>query len=334
MAVGILGDRASGKTTFLILLYAAAQIYNTLKEDRFRFTARDPRSYNWLTGVYAYLESKGHFPDANLKGEWTEIKLRFGFRRGSKDVLPRWITDRMVKNPFNTFDAAVYDISGEDVREFVETGMAGNEVLENLFASNVAIFLIDCSRFSLDPTKLQLREKAVRYDGKVGSVIKTFEAYKVQVRDETGRAKSKLYPIFIFSKWDMIGQDVLAHLQLRPHPPPPDKEKERDRYFGEILRSFMTQTFSVKQGARLSYVNLDNAAFFPSWVDLEKEEGMPRIEDGGFVVKRERTPGQRHSVNLRFSATEYIALIDHLGWIAARAPDDIKGRDDLEKFRG
>src|SRR5205809_964801 len=78
MPCALLGDRASGKTTFLGLLYSAQVKYGTGVQDDFRFHA-PIGSLNLMSAVYEGMKD-GRFPSATLKEEITELGFIFGYR--------------------------------------------------------------------------------------------------------------------------------------------------------------------------------------------------------------------------------------------------------------
>src|SRR2546426_1445892 len=85
--VVIVGDRNSGKTTFLGLLYAAQVKCDSDKADGFRFHAAF-ESLDEISGVFQRLMS-GSFPDAATKEVVRELAVRFAHRRSDLGVLSR-----------------------------------------------------------------------------------------------------------------------------------------------------------------------------------------------------------------------------------------------------
>src|SRR2546422_11591714 len=85
--VVIVGDRNSGKTTFLGLLYAAQVKFGSDKADGFRFHAAF-ESLDEISGVFPRLMS-GSFPDAATKEGIREIAFRLGHPRAGPGILPR-----------------------------------------------------------------------------------------------------------------------------------------------------------------------------------------------------------------------------------------------------
>src|SRR3989442_9091596 len=85
--VVIVGDRNSGKTTFLGLLYAAQVKFGSDKADGFRFHAAF-ESLDEISGVFQRLMS-GSFPDAATKEGGREIAFRLSHRRTGPGILSR-----------------------------------------------------------------------------------------------------------------------------------------------------------------------------------------------------------------------------------------------------
>src|SRR5207249_702334 len=122
MPCALLGDRASGKTTFLGLLYSAQVKYGTGVQDDFRFHA-PIGSLNLMSAVYEGMKD-GRFPSATLKEEITELGFIFGYLRKVVGKLPYYIRQQNWARPFSTLRFSAYDVSGEDIEEFIETGIA------------------------------------------------------------------------------------------------------------------------------------------------------------------------------------------------------------------
>src|SRR5437667_129347 len=128
MPCALLGDRASGKTTFLGLLYSAQVKYGTGVQDDFRFHA-PIQSLNIMSAVYEGMKD-GRFPSATLKEEITELGFVFGYLRKVVGKLPYYIRQQNWVHPFSTLRFSAYDVSGEDIEEFIETGIASRPLIQ------------------------------------------------------------------------------------------------------------------------------------------------------------------------------------------------------------
>src|SRR3970040_1983592 len=148
MPCAILGDRASGKTSFLGLLYAAQVKYGSGIRDDFRFHAPSA-SLNLMSAVYEGMKD-ARFPSATLKEEITELSFVFGYVRKIVGKLPHYIREQRWVHPFSTLRFSAYDVSGEDIEEFIDTGVASRPIIQQLLKSVVVIVLVDCSKMTMD----------------------------------------------------------------------------------------------------------------------------------------------------------------------------------------
>ena len=86
LQVAIVGDRDSGKTTFLGLLYAAQVKSGSDRADDFRFHAT-MESLEEITLVFQRLMS-GSFPDSATKEGIHEMRVHLGYRRRGLGIVP------------------------------------------------------------------------------------------------------------------------------------------------------------------------------------------------------------------------------------------------------
>jgi len=325
----ILGDRASGKTTFLGLLYAAQVKYGTGRQDTFRFSAT-PQALKFMAAVYQNMKD-GMFPSATLKDEMSLVEFIFGYRKMIAGPLPTWIKEQRWMNPFATLDFGAYDVSGEDVQEFIETGVAASPVIQQLLRAFVVVILVDCSKMTTDVDS-QLYKRMLKYDGDVATLCVAFQKYK---KDENDRMKAQgmnpglpiIYPAIVLSKFDTLRDEVLAKLGLTRGMPAREKKRERKEYAEALLRAFLPQTLSQIRGGKVAGVSFDQTSYFISWIHTEKAEagmapvGPPRIVRKGFSAEG--------GAEIDYSYDEYVAFIEHFRDVANKVPDDVKEADKV-----
>ena len=330
MPAAILGDRASGKTTFLGLLYAAQVHYGTQQQDTFRFSAT-PASLKFMSAVYQNMKD-GYFPSATLKDEMSLVEFIFGYKRLIRGMLPTWIKEQNWMNPFATLNFGAYDVSGEDVQEFIDTGVAASPVIQQLLRAFVVVILVDCSKMTTDVDS-QLYKRMLKYDGDVATLCVAFQKYK---KDENDRLKAQgmspgtpvIYPVLVLSKFDTLRDEVLAKLGLHEGMPPREKQRDRKNYAEALLRAFLPQTLSQIRGGKVAGVSFDQAAYFTSWLHTEKVDGgmapvgPPRIVRKGFSAEG--------GAEIDYSYDEYVAFIEHFRDIANKVPDDVKEADKVQ----
>ncbi len=316
----IYGHTSSGKSVFLGLLYSAQVRYtNADQGDSFRFWG-DTRSVRYMGGILTALR-RGTFPAANLKEDITEIRFKFGYPRKLNSLLPEYIKRANWYRPFSTIGFAAYDVAGEDVEEYVETGVSENRhTIQELLKSTIVIFIVDCSRLTVATHGPQF-EKMLNYDENGAVLLSALASHKV--RDYAAKSQAKMasskpvvYPVIVLSKFDQINGEVLNHLGLPLEPPPMDEPEER-RKFGEVLIGrFLPQMMALLKGNRLVGVNFDRTAYFFSWVETEKVADMNL--SGRPVVARDEQGDPK------FSYGEYRGFIEYFRFLADKAPDDVE----------
>jgi len=323
----LLGDRASGKTTFLGLLYAAQVKYGTGIRDDFRFHAPSP-TLNMMSAVYEGMKD-ARFPSATLKEEITELGFVFGYLRRVVGKLPYYIRQQNWVHPFSTLRFSAYDVSGEDIEEFIETGIASRPLIQQLLKSVVVVVLVDCSKMTTEVDTAGYK-KMLRYDSTVAKLLVAFQTYKKQEYDRLKDSGVKadpprIYPAFVLAKFDTLRDDVLARLGL--HRGFPEGKRQRKEYAEALLRVFVPQTLSQIRGGKIAGVSMDRAAYFLSWVRTEQQEGMepvgqPKIVRTGFAPEGGGEPD--------FAYDEYVEFIEHFREIAHKIPDEVL---EAEKFQ-
>jgi hypothetical protein len=327
MPCALLGDRASGKTTFLGLLYSAQVKYGTGVQDDFRFHA-PMASLNLMSAVYEGMKD-GRFPSATLKEEITELGFVFGYLRRVVGKLPYYIRQQNWVHPFSTLRFSAYDVSGEDIEEFIDTGIASRPLIQQLLKSVVVVVLVDCSKMTTEVDTPGYK-KMLRYDSTVAKLLVAFQTYKKQEYDRLKDSGVKadpprIYPAFVLAKFDTLKDDVLARLGL--HRGFPEGKRQRKDYAEALLRVFVPQTLSQIRGGKIAGVSMDKAAYFLSWVRTEQQEGMepvgqPKIVRTGFAPEGGGEPD--------FAYDEYVEFIEHFREIAHKIPDEIL---EAEKFQ-
>src|SRR3989442_732708 len=236
MPCALLGDRASGKTTFLGLLYAAQVRYGTGVQDDFRFHA-PMASLGMMSAVYEGMKD-GRFPSATLKEEITELGFIFGYLRKIVGKLPYYIRQQNWAHPFSTLRFSAYDVSGEDIEEFIDSGIASRPLIQQLLKSVVVGVLVDCSKMTTE-IDTPVYKKMLRYDSTVAKLIVAFQTYKKQEYDRLKDSgihpePPRIYPVFVMSKFDTLHDDVLARLGL--HRGFPERKRQRKEYPEALLR--------------------------------------------------------------------------------------------------
>jgi hypothetical protein len=344
MPVAIFGDRSSGKTIFLSLLYESQVRYTNSKENvgpgEFRFTT-DP-SFTSIFGNHRTNLSKGQWADATLKGNMAKYKFKYGYRRlisvGSQ-----------ASSRFDIMDFSVYDIAGEDLdilrsieqyRESISTGAYKGEFnfeslsssFQELLKCNVLVFLIDLGKINAEARSEKFIEMR-NYDVFMATLISAVSKYKSQIYDKD-EGKAKIYPVFVLTKFDLLDKEIikmngwpetfedlgdekrgmLSFLQR--------KEFTKEDYAKEILVKYYKDTMALSKGGAIANVSFDKAAYFFSEIHTEQNE------DGEIIPRLITVKG---SHELDYSDGEYRSFIDRFREIAHAMPDEVK---EDQEFRG
>jgi hypothetical protein len=321
----LLGDRASGKTTFLGALYAAEVMYGSDRKDTFRFFA-PPDSLTLMSNIYTHMIG-GDFPDATLKYEMNKVQFTFGFKTLVGSVLDRLKVhaDSRFLHPWKGIRFAAYDVSGEDVQEYITSGVASSPIIKQLLESYVVVILVDCSRMTLDQ-KSPSFNRMVRYDGEIAKLIVNFATYKVQEYERqkaSGKkpARLKIFPAIVLTKTDMIRPETLHQLGLATDIPKPRDSAERRTFCEELLRVFLPQTLSQLRGARVEQggPSFDQSEYFASWIKtVTSDAGMAVAGPPKIQLK---APSAGTSAGMDFSIDEYFSFIEFFRKIADQVAD-------------
>ncbi len=327
----LLGDRASGKTTFLGALYAAEVQYGTSRADTFRFFA-PPESLTLMSNIYKFMVN-GSFPDATLKYEMDKVRFTFGFKTlvGKGMDLLKVRSDSRFLRPWKGVQFAAYDVSGEDVQEYITSGVASSPIIKQLLESFAVVILVDCSRMTLDTTSPSFR-KMVNYDGEIAKLIVNFATYKSQEFERQKAAGKKpgrlrIFPAIVLTKTDQLGEQLLHQIGLPPEIPAEYDSKERRDFCEELLRVFLPQTLSQLRGARVEQggPSFDQAQYFASWIRTVTAEGGMAPAAAPRIKLRPPTAGQ--AAQMDFSVNEYFAFIEYFRRIADDVAD-LEGEDE------
>ena len=315
----ILGDRASGKTTFLGALYSTLVETGSGPNDDFRFFA-GPDALRFMSSVRETM-LLGSFPAATLKEQVTQVEFTFGFRTLWKKI--GLDTESRLLKPWKGIRFGAYDVSGEDVQEYIESGAASSPIIKELLQSNVVVILVDCGRMTLDRDSPAYKEM-LHYDSDVARLIVNFATFKIDEarhRGAAGRSEAPpvIFPAIVLTKTDQIRAETLHELGL-PQSIPEGRDRPGRQAFCEgLLRSFLPQTLAQLRGGKVAGVSFDRAEYFACWIKTVTSDGgmapvgKPRISLTG--------PGAGHPAMMDYSRDEYLAFIDYFRRIAKQVAD-------------
>jgi len=331
VTVGIIGGRGAGKTVFVSLLSTTAINYAVKTKQHFRYYTFP----EFTTVVHEIVESLKlkKWPPATLKGSLSEYRFWFGYSRLLSGILNKFYDSlenlagsiKKLEIPrkelYNIIEFSVYDISGEDVDVIFKAAVLAKErgvsvlemIPENLKAildCDVLVFLIDSSKITTDNTDPKYKEM-LDYDGLMASLMSLVALYR---SSKYGVKAGKLFPVFVFTKFDTVDKKVLGALGM---PDNLDKwflgksrnRREINERLIEFMKRFYQRTLAIIYGGTIMGVELERAQIFVSYLMTElSEEGIP-------VPKVVKAP-DGISYDLAYSRSEYIRFIDYFGKIA------------------
>jgi len=300
----VLGDRGSGLTTFVGLLYAAQLRLGTEDQDEFRFSA-DRETIRQLESIYGELVA-GRFPEWDADWETHPLSFLFAFRSGKfGPVNFGGNGDR----GFDTVRVRVGGISVEEVAELAEHDAVLEESTRHLLRSPVVLPLLDASRLR-PPPEGPKDPVLARYDRRLATTLEVVDRYLLAERDRKART---MHPLFVVTKFDLCPAATLAAVHAPSGPPSAWPPKARETVGRKILDLFFPVTTLVllAMEARRS-----STVAAPSWFysGLRLTSGP----DGPRVARRSRLPAGGWEPEYPFE--EYRDLIELLARLAHRLP--------------
>jgi hypothetical protein len=302
----VVGDRGSGLTTFVGLLYTAQVRLGTEEADEFRFHA-DRETIRRMEGIYGELGA-GRFPERDVNWEEHPLSFVLGFRNGR---FPRFAgRGGNEEGGFGTVRVQVGGISTQEMVELGEHDAVLEEPTRRLLRGQVVIALVDASRLlpAHDGSPSPLLGE---YDARLAA---TFRLLGQFLSAERNRKSRTMHPLFVLTKFDRCPRATLDQLRAPAGPPaawPTDARQEVGR---KVLERYLPGTLRFLQASsRGAYASVEAPQWYFSGLQLSVGVGTPRIE------RRSRVPFGGWEPEYPFE--EYRALIERLGWLAQRLPD-------------
>jgi len=301
----VVGDRGSGLTTFVGLLYAAQLRLGTEEGDQFRFSA-DRESIRQLEGIYGELVA-GRFPEWDADWDTHPLSFVFGFRSGT---LPR-LGGAGVRHDggFDSCRVQVGGISVESVAELAEHDAILEEPTRRLLRSPVVIPLVDASR--LWPLTDEMDRRPLgNYDRMLAATLDLLSRF---VSANPHRKLRTLYPMFVVTKLDQCPAETLGRCRIPRGDPAGWPAGTRESVGENILASYLPETlrrFPTTTGRGAGTIAL------PKWFysSLQLVPGP----DGLRIARRSRIPVGGWEPEYPFE--EYRTLIRQLAEMAHRLP--------------
>ena len=304
LQAAILGDRESGKTTFLGLLYATLVRSGSEKEDELRFHA-SYESLEEVTSLFQQLMS-GAFPDAAIKEGLHELSFTLGLRKTRHGMFHRasakWNADAATNVHF-TLPGSL----GDERPGFLQGSTIGTGPWRDVLDADALILLADSTMLAPKGDTPE-RGPMATYDGQVDAVFSAIARWRSRSGHEL------VHPVFILSKFDSVSADVLKAAELGSEIPELAKHDARAAYASALLEPNLPHTLSTLRGKNRGRLRFGEPAYFFSWVrrdakanDAEGKIKLRRMDSGGWEPD--------------YSREEYLGFLEHLADVAARTKD-------------
>jgi len=304
----VLGDRGSGLTTFVGLLYAAQLRLGTEDQDEFRFSA-DRETIRQIESIYGELVA-GRFPEWDADWETHPLSFLFAFRSGKFGNLNFGGNgDR----GFDTVRVQVGGISVEEVAQFAEHDAVLEESTRRLLRSPVVLPLVDASRLRPPPDGPK-SAALTRYDRMLAATLEVVERFLLAERDRKART---MHPLFVVTKFDQCPRETLTELHAPSGPPSTWPSDARDEVGRRILNLYLPVTMLVVLGMQTRRAP---TAATPRWYysGLQLTSGSESLP----IARRSRLPLGGWEPEYPFE--EYRGLIEQLARLAHLLPGSME----------
>lgn len=303
--VVIVGDKNSGRTTFLGLLYTAQVKFGSDKTDDFRFHAAF-ESLDEITSVFQRLMS-GSFPDSATKEGIREIAFRLGYRRPVRGILSRQRSQGWASAAFVSFHLVVLKAFEDDMARPGERSSIADATLRDALSSDAIVIMVDARKLATadeDPPLAPLG----KYDAAVESLLGAIQ------RSRAHGARAVFHPIFVFSKFDRVDPEALRLATLENAPPAVSKKRPRAAYARALLDRNLPKTMAKLVAREPRGLEFAVPSYFFSWVRTNEA-----VSGGAERVRLRRSGAVGWEPD--YSSDEYIAFLECLWDIAAQIKD-------------
>jgi hypothetical protein len=277
MYVAIIGGKNSGKTTFVSLLYATQINYTEETEGRFRFITQ-PNVLKILGYQYNCLRA-GKWPKKKV---WNEISFSFGFEDKSLGGRFKKIFGKDQDRGRIELKFGLYELNTEP--DPVQTKskkiplITEPSKLDQLVTSKIIVILIDVSKLGMDK--------------------KNDEHLSKILNRSTKSIHTKVHPIIIYTKFDIVKKQKLKKAKLSTESPGTWQESFRGEYGNKLIKKYYPKLYNSIKGLELDYYYV-----FLNVETNSKGKKIPKLSNDT-------------EIELDYSYHEYYKFIDQLGKIS------------------
>ena len=289
----IVGDRASGKTTFLALLYAAQVKSGSNRADDFRFHVAF-ESIDEISGVFQQVMS-GTFPDSAVKEGIRGITFHLGYRKSGLGILSRLRSRGWTPGTPASLRFVLLRNLEEEMDRFRKGSSLTNAMLRDVLDCEAIAILVDGRTLALADEDRQLGALG-KYDGAV-------EALLTAMQGSRGRgSRRSLHPIFVFTKFDSVDPKALHAANVDGAPPEVKKTGLRTAYADALLDHNLPNTMARVRAPNPRGATFTTPSYFFSWVRTDAAATGRRER-----IRLRRSEGGGWEPD--YSKDEYLALL-------------------------
>jgi hypothetical protein len=299
----IVGDRESGKTTLLGLLYAAQVKSGSARSDAFRFHVAH-ESLEEISEAFEQIMS-GTFPDSATKEGIHGITFHVGYRKPGLGILMRRRSRGWTSGASATLRFLLLRNFEEEMARFRKGSSFANAALRDVLESDGVAILVDS-------TKLASREEdrgstaMARYDLAVDSLLAALQ------RSRLHGGRKELHPLFIFSKFDSVDPGALRAAGVEGPPPEVGKTGSRRSFAEALLDPALPRTMQRVRDPVPEGPTFARPSFFFSSVRTE-----PASAGRSATIRLRAAAGGGWEPD--YSVDEYLAMLERFWEIASNA---------------
>jgi len=306
----VLGDRGSGQTTFVGLLYTAQVRLGSEESDQFRFHA-DRETIRQLEAIYGELGA-GRFPYRDLDWEDRPMSFVLGFPRGT--LFGRGRATTLPTGAFDSVRVEVGGISVDDLAELREHDAVLGDPARRLLRSQMILPLVDGSQLVRSPSGTAA-DRIAKYDRALAAALDLLGKFLAAHRQRRARS---MHLFFVVTKFDLCPPETLAWLDAPAGAPWGWSSDERAHFGARLLHTYLFRTeLWLEANRRKGRITVAEPEWFFSSLRTEESRGELRIARRSLVPRGGWEP--------EYPFDEYRTMVHRLGALAHRLPDASEG---------
>lgn len=296
----VIGDRLSGKATFVGLLYATQVSSGSDLADQFRFHV-PYESLNAISYAFQQLMS-GNFPDPMTKEGMRAITFQVEYSGTEGGAFSRIRTGRAAEAP--TVNIVLFGSADDSFSNLLAGSRVEDERWTDVYDAEVLLLVVDSVNLGVKDDSKGEPKKAgpmERFDRALSLILPLVR------RASEPEVRKRIHPIFLFTKFDRIPFDVVKGFNLPARPPSIAESRARVAYAESLLKPNLPRTMAELRIRERDSVKFSAPSSYFLWVRTKAVPGQPE--------KIEFARGQDGRWQPIYSRDEYVSLLAHLGKI-------------------